>query len=150
MILGTTKTNQGFLCWLKGQERITSQCWKTKSWQEKRQWVPFLVSNIHFPWITSQIRPSLGLGKPCFGWPTNTSLWYLHIRWHLPSPKPPLCHSGHFAVAAECPHQHMQKDSAKPGASAPKGKAEHFPTRKPTRVLSSLSTGGTSDKAMTC
>lgn len=139
--------DQGFLCWLKGQERH-QPVWEDKILTAKEAVGAILDTNIHFPWITPQIRPGLGLGKLCFVWPTKSSLWNLHSRWHLPSPQPPLCQRGHFGVAAQCPQQHRQKDKAKPGAWTPKGKPEHFPTRKPTQVLSSLSIGGKSDRQL--
>lgn len=61
-MLGTTKTNQGFLCWLKGQEH-QQPVLEDKVLTGKEAVGAILGINIHFPRIT----PSLGLGKPCLG-----------------------------------------------------------------------------------
>lgn len=66
MNLGTkeTKMNQGFLCWLKGQEHHQPVL-EDKILAGKEAVGAILGTNIHFFWIKPQIRPSLGLGKPC-------------------------------------------------------------------------------------
>lgn len=56
---------QGFLCWLKGQEHHQPVL-EEKILTGEEALDAILGANIHFPWITSQIKHSLGLEKSCF------------------------------------------------------------------------------------